>query len=462
MQIENNKMGEISNSTQKPPNIVFILIDDMGWVDAGCYGSKYYQTPHIDKLASEGMRFTQAYSAAPVCAPTRTSLLTGMSPSKLRMIGVFGDSETRDRALIPATYFPLPDEPEEVRENLAIPAEYNSFGDVLKQQGYHTCYSGKWHSGSRLPKELGFDEVISRYERSWWSEKALAGDGDGEITKSVTADAVEYIHHRAKQPEPFMLYLNHFTVHVPLQADESTIDFYSERRNAVKDDYQTNILYAAMIKEMDDGVGKVLQALKDAHIENNTLVFFYSDNGGLSRVKDPKTGEIVTATNQYPLRSGKGTLYEGGIRVPFIARLPGIIPAGIVTDAIINSQDFYPTLANFAGGSIPSYIEGISFKKVLTGEKAQIDRDTLYFHYPQYKVGQEPVSAVRRRNDKMIYFWESKRFELYDLASDLTEQHDLSKTFPETVEELNLLLKEYLVKTNAPVPVERKNHLHST
>ncbi|MHB1484149.1 MAG: sulfatase [Saccharofermentanales bacterium] len=438
------------------PNVVFILIDDFGWVDLGCYGSKFYKTPNVDRMASEGMKFTQAYTAAPVCLPTRTCLLTGVSPSTLRMVGIPGDCETRDRPLIPVTFYPLPDEPEEVRQNMAIPEKYNSFGDIFKQQGYDTCYSGKWHSGTRGSLVLGFDKVISEYMKDWCLPVAWEGNSDGHVTKNVTTDAIEYINNHANRANPFLLYINHFTVHVPHQADESTIEYFSDNNNAKPDDYQTNITYAAMVKEMDDSIGAIMNAIKDNGIDNNTMVIFYSDNGGLSRVKDPKTGEIVTATNQYPLRSGKGTLYEGGIRVPFIVRYPGVVPAGKAVDTAICSQDFYPTFADFIGGSKPSYLEGISIKNILTGDCTETGRDTLYFHYPQYKAGWEPVSAIRKGDFKLLFFWETKRFELYDISKEISENNNIADSNKLLVDEMWRMLKDYFIRTNAPIPVERK------
>lgn len=437
------------------PNIVFILIDDMGWKDTGCYGSTYYKTPNIDKLASEGMRFTNAYTTAPVCSPTRCSLLTGVSPSTLRMTNVIGNPEVTNRALIPATYNPLPDDPAEVRLNTSIPSQYNSFGDVLKSRGYDTCYTGKWHSGNRTAAQMGFDKVISTYDSLYHSTAAEKGDGDGAVTQKVTADAVKYIEDHANASKPFLLYVNHFTVHVPLQAYASNVSYFSDPANATPDAYQKNALYAAMLKEMDDGVGSIMQAIKDSGIDKETMVIFYSDNGGLSAVANPKTGVVETATNQYPLRAGKATLYEGGIRVPFIVRYPGVVPAGKVISTPITSEDFYPTLADFTGGSKPSYLEGLSLKVILTGKSTTLNRDTLYFHYPTYHASNQPTSAMREGNYKLLYFWEDERFELYDLSKDISEKNNLAASNPTKVSQMWTKFQAWLTKTNAPVPVKR-------
>lgn len=444
---------QIVLATPSKPNIIFLLVDDMGWKDTGCYGSTYYETPNIDALAAQGMRFTNAYASAPICSPTRASLLTGVSPATLRMTGVIGDPEILDRELLPATYDPLPYMPSDVCLNTAIPTQYNSFADVLKQQGYDTCYTGKWHSGTRTASQMGFDQVISQYDSVYHSAAAEAGYGDGTVTRSMTTDAVNYINQHSGTGDPFLLYVNYYTVHVPLQADQANVNYFDNY--GTPDAYQYNSRYAAMLKELDNSVGSIMQAIANNDIDENTLVIFSSDNGGLTAALNPLTGLVESVTSQYPLRAGKGTLYEGGIRVPLIVHYPGVVPSQTVVDIPVSSEDFYPTIVNFGGGSSPSYVEGLSLKNIWTGVSSSLSRDALYFHYPYYKAGNQPVSAIRKGNYKLLYFWESDSFELYNLSTDVSEANNIAPSNISKVNELWTDLQNWLQLTNAPIPVAR-------
>jgi arylsulfatase A len=419
------------------PNLVFILIDDLGWKDVGCYGSQFYQTPHVDRIAREGMRFTQAYAAAPVCSPSRASILTGRYPARVHVTGI------------------VPGQAE------GLASEEITIAERLKTLGYATCHVGKWHLGrpGMYPEDQGFDINIggthagmppSYFYPEWRGKLDEPGAGDrlvrgvpleGEpgdyLPDQLSRKACEFI--ETHKDQPFFLYLAHHTVHTPMEAKDPLIDFYRNRIRA--DDPQNNPIYGAMVHSMDESVGRVLETLDAQGLTDNTIVVFFSDNGGLSVYDAPNT----PATSNAPLRAGKGYLYEGGIREPLLVRWPGIVKSGSTCDEPVSSVDFFPTLLELVGEtSVPvNPIDGVSFVPFLT-QSATLPQRELYWHYPHFDLdGPEPGGAIRQGDFKLIEFYTDGRLELYDLTEDIGETQDLAAQLPEKTRELRALLEQW-------------------
>ena len=433
-----------------PPNVIFILIDDLGWADLGCYGSTFHQTPHLDRLAAQGVRFTHAYAASPLCSPTRAAILTGKHPARLHLT-----TYLPGRADSPAQKLLHP----AIRKHL--PLEEVTLAEALKPGGYRSGHIGKWHLGSKdfLPEDQGFDLNIGgtaggsppRGYFGFQTPTLTAANPDQYLTDRLTREAERFIdEHRDR---PFFLYLCHFAVHIPLQAEPDRVQRYAARakKDAGLAHGQNNPLYAAMLESVDDGVGRVVKKLDDLGLSDNTLVVFTSDNGGLSVREGPDT----PATSNAPLRGAKGQLYEGGLRVPLIARMPGVIPAGRVCDAPVTSTDFYPTLLNRCGVALPAAYanDGVDIMPLLTGAGDAPTRDALLWHLPHYSnQGGTPGGAVRKGNFKLIEFYEDNRLELYNLADDAGENRDLSREMPDRRNELHRLLKSWRQSVDAQMP----------
>jgi arylsulfatase A-like enzyme len=445
----------------RPPNIVLILADDLGWRDLGCQGSDFYQTPNLDRLAREGMRFTQAYAAGPVCSPTRASLMTGQHPARLRLTDWLpGRGDRKDQKMKRPV----------IETNL--PSSAVTLAKALKSAGYATASIGKWHLGGKgsLPQDHGFDVNIAGDHRgSPANYFAPFGKGGKEmpgleqappgeyLTDRLTGEAEKFI--AANREKPFFLYLAHFAPHIPLAAKSNLVAKY---RTAMKPGAtHTNALYAAMLESIDDSVGRILRKLQELDLTTNTLVLFTSDNGGLSAREGPNT----PATSNFPLRAGKGHLYEGGIRVPLIARWPGLVPGATTEPAPISSCDLYPTLLSLAGVKLPSDpgTDGVSLVSLL--ERAgPLTRDSLFWHYPHYSnQGGKPGGAIRDGEFKLIEFYESGYLELYNLADDPGETKNLAGAQPQRANDLARKLADWrrrlhadMMTTNAdyePVPI---------
>jgi len=427
------------------PNFVFILIDDMGWKDLGCYGSTFNETPNIDKLAAQGMRFTNAYAAAPVCSPTRASILTGKYPARLHLTDFLSGRADRpsQELLRPKAlqYLPL--------EEVTIPR-------ALKPLGYVSASIGKWHLGREpyYPEKHGFDVNIGGTDTGsppgghfHFRTPTLIARSDGEyLTDRLTEEAEKFI--EKNRDRPFFLYLSHYAVHIPLQAKQALIAKYEGKAKTMPGRH--NAVYAAMVESVDEGVGRLVRKLEDLHLTERTVVFFMSDNGGLSVKEGPNT----PATSNVPLREGKGFLYEGGIREPMIVKWPGFTKPGSVCDVPVSSIDFYPTILKMAGAKAAprQVIDGVSLVPLLrqTGEWG---RDALYWHYPHYSnQGGRPSGALRKGDFKLIEFFEDGRLELYDLSRDIGEQHDLSATEPEKTKQLHALLVAWRKSVDAQMP----------
>jgi arylsulfatase A-like enzyme/lysophospholipase L1-like esterase len=459
------------NKPTSKPNIVFFLIDDMGWKDVGFNGSKFYETPNIDRLAKEGMQFTNAYAACPVCSPTRASIMTGKYPATLQTTDWFGapqpeaaakDKTWGDKKLLPASYI----------ENL--PLEETTIAEALKANGYRTFIGGKWHLGENekfWPENQGFDINKGGYNRghpgSYFSPYNNPRLSDGPIGEylgdRVAAETASFI--EANKQNPFFAYVPFYEVHTPMQAKDSLIKKYQlkKERLGLKDEFITRIdgrktrtsqalpVYAAMVESMDAAVGAVLNKIKQAGLEKNTIVVFFSDNGGLSTSEG-------TPTSNLPLRGGKGWLYEGGIREPAIIKYPKKIKKGSVSSVPVISNDFYPTLLQMAGLPLmpQQHTGGISIAPIFENKK--IDREAIYWHYPHYgNQGGAPGAAVRMGKWKLIEWYESNTAELYDLDSDMAEQNNLAVANPELKNKLLTMLHNWQKEQKASMPVINPN-----
>jgi arylsulfatase A-like enzyme len=417
------------------PNVVFFLIDDMGWRDAGCYGSTFYETPNIDALASEGMLFTNAY-ASPVCSPTRASIMTGKYPARVHLTDfIAGKKSDPSQKLLRPEF------------EQALPLGEVTIAEALDARGYISGYVGKWHLGKKapyLPEGQGFD---------YTGEHITSSGDDPKSVDVLTRRAIDFMEQNSRRP--FFLYLSHHAVHLPIDGPAALIAKYEAKEPSGG---QGNAGYAAMTEYMDDSVGRVLTRLGELGLSENTVVIFFSDNGGYSY---EKSGEQVT--NNSPLREGKGTMYEGGIRVPLIVRWPGHVAPGSVCDEQVMGLDLYPTVLDIAGvkdvESLP--IDGLSLTGLLKGRDG-LGRDAIFWHYPHYH-HTTPVGAVRRGDWKLLEYFEydqndPARYELYNLIDDIGETNDLSGTQTAKRDELAEMLRNWRVSVDAHMPVPNPDY----
>ncbi|MDB6026600.1 MAG: hypothetical protein JWM68_2823 [Verrucomicrobiales bacterium] len=426
-------------------NVVLILADDLGWKDLSCYGSEFYQTPNIDKLAKDGMKFTQAYSACTVCSPTRAAILTGKYPARLHVTDwIPGLPPENPKLTVPdwTKYLPL----EEV-----------SLAKVFKGLGYRTASIGKWHLGSEpyYPEKHGFDLNIGGTHApspsSYFSPYNIANLPDGPENEYVTdrlgTEAVHFLEQNSDRP--FFLYLPHFAVHLPLQGKKPIVEKYQSRirENAM----QTNAVYAAMLESLDDAVGLVRSKLEALKIADRTVIIFASDNGGR-----------VPTTSNLPLRVGKGSCYEGGTRVPLIVFWPGVTKPASVCESPVISMDLYPTLAGMLHeGFGTNAVDGVSLVPLLK-RSGKIKREALFWHYPHYQHyqlgGTTPYGAIRLGDFKLIEFFDDMRVELYDLRKDIGEQKNLASAMPAKVTELRERLHKWRTEVGAQMPTRNPNY----
>lgn len=457
--------------TRKPKqNFLFILVDDLGWRDLGCFGSTFYETPRIDQLAREGMRFTDAYAACPVCSPTRASIMTGKYPARMATTDWFGapqpdnvqNHKTNDKPLLPAPY-----EEELSRDEITI-------AEALKMSGYNTFFTGKWHLGGKgyYPEDQGFEINRGGYEKgspnsyfSPYKNPKLKDGPDGEhLPDRLARESVQFLEANGKHP--FLLFLSFYSVHTPLQGREDLIEKYKAKAKQVAHNgpdfipegerqarqVQDHPVYGAMVEAMDQAVGTVLDGLSRLGLEENTTVFFMSDNGGLSTSEGSPTSNV-------PLRAGKGWLYEGGIREPMIVKWPGVTSPGSECHHPVTSTDFYPTMLEIAG--LPprpeQHKDAVSFAPLLQGETLPKDRP-LFWHYPHYgNQGGSPGAAVRLGAYKLIEFFEDGHFELYNLQDDPGEQCDLFHDSPNYAEPMIEMLHAWQREVGARFPTPNPN-----
>lgn len=412
----------------RKPNFVFILIDDLGWADVACYGSTLFETPNIDRLARQGMRFTDAYAACPVCSPTRASIVSGKYPAHVNLTD-FIPGHWRPWAKLVVPEF-----------NQSLPLEEVTIAEALKSAGYVSGIFGKWHLGRHSPKEHGFDEF--RFGGENKNDKRVG---------AVTGQTLDFI--EKHKDRPFFAFASHHTVHIPLEADEKLVAKYEAK---IKPSHtQKNAKYAAMVEAMDASVGQVMQKLDDLGIADNTVLIFTSDNGGLIQIYN-KNGPIVTSN--LPLRAEKGTLYEGGIRVPLIVRWPGAVKPGSECGEPVSSVDFYPTLLDMAGASRdPSHaLDGRSLVPLLR-ERGGFERDAIYWHYPHYHHC-PPCGSIREGDYKLIEYFEEGDLELYNLKEDIGEKNNLAETMPEKATALRKKLAAWRKSVNAKMPTRNPQY----
>jgi arylsulfatase A-like enzyme len=455
-------------STEAPaakPNIIFILIDDLGWADTGPYGNQHYDTPNLDRLAAEGMRFTNGYAACAVCSPTRAAVMTGRYPARLGVTdwirARFQGGDMPADGKNPSGW----DRPEgrqlETPQNaLWMESSEITIAEQLKQAGYTSAYIGKWHLGMDdwYPRKQGFDLNFGgcdfgqppSYFDPYTNERHnipgipfLPARQPGEYLTDREADeAANFI--REHRDKPFYLNLANYAVHTPIQAKEDLIEKYKAKGFS---DSEQRIAYAAMVESMDDSVGRVMDTLDELALAENTLIIFTSDNGGL-----------LGPTTNTPLRSGKGYPYEGGVRVPVIARWPGVIQAGSTSDFPVTSVDYLPTISEVVGVDLPAdrAIDGLSLVPLLKQSATTLDRDAIFWHFPHYR-GKDvvPYSIVRAGDWKFIKRYDGKPYELFDLKSDPAETSDISAEQPEKVAELDQMLAQWLEDTKAKMPRPR-------
>lgn len=452
------------------PNVLYFLVDDMGWMDAGFRGSKFYETPNIDKLSKEGVRFTNAYVSHPRCLPSRYSIITGRFPA---------------RDCVPG---PPTKQMKGGETTLAVP---------FKKAGYSTYFAGKWHlaANESYPQDQGFDVNIAgghagaptsyfypynikrgKNVKATNKDKIIHGLEDGVegeyITDRLTDETIKFLRSQHKQTpdKPFLAYLAHYAVHTPFEAKKEYVKKFKDKLKSMHFEgpelisgsegeyktHQNNAVYAAMIYSMDESLGRIVDELKRLGEYDNTIIVFFSDHGGLSN----RGNNRQLATSNLPLRAGKGNLYEGGIRVPMIVRWPGVTKPNTDCDAVIIGADFFPTLLEMT--NIPlhpeAHVDGKSFVWALKDKKNPYPDRKLFWHSPLARpksTGDLPCSVIREGNYKLFEFYQDGKVELYDVNKDMAESHDLSKEMPEKTSELLQSLRKWKKDIHAYVKVKK-------
>jgi arylsulfatase A len=436
--------------TAHRPNVILILLDDLGWRDFGIYGNENIDTPEVDRLAREGVRFTQYYAACPVCSPTRASIVTGKYPARLHITDWIPGRKQWPTAKLLVPKF-----------EQALPHAETTIAESLKGVGYRTASTGKWHlgSGEFAPDKHGFDLNYGGDHRggipTFFGPFALPGmestTKSDYITDKLNEAAEKFIEQSVAARQPFFVYLPHFTPHIPLSAKQELIAKYKKRFG---DKDFPNATYAAMIEGFDQTLGSLRRKLESLGVARNTLILITSDNGGLRYEGSGKT----LVTQNTPLRAGKGHVYEGGIRDPLIVHWPGVTKPGTVIDSPVCSIDLMPTVLDIVGVKPVPAMDGVSLADLLRNGKAP-SRDTLYWHYPHYSnQGGVPAGAVRKGDWKLIEFYEDGRLELYNLKDDVGEKRNLVKKEPRRAAELHDLLKKWRASVNASMPQPNPNY----
>lgn len=435
------------------PNIVFFFIDDLGWTDLSFMydylgkSEEYYETPNIDRLASESMMFTNAYANAPNCAPSRASLMSGCYTPRHGIFTV-GDPRRGNHAFRKL---------EPIDNKTVLDADFLTITEALQDAGYVTASMGKWHLGPD-PTTQGFDVNVAG--REWGSPSGggyhsplkypnlVVPEKGVYLTDAITDRAVEFV--EQNKDKPFFLYLTHYAVHTPIQSKETLKRKYEAKP---KTEHHTNAKYAGMIQSMDESIGRVLAKLDELKLSDNTLVIFFSDNGG-----------HIGATSNHPLRGAKGMLYEGGIREPLLMKWPGVTEASSQCDEVVIGIDMYPTLLEVTNTQRPQNItlDGLSLVPLLRDANAQLNRDAVYWHFPAFLQGKgdphggpfrtTPAGAIRSGDWKLIEWFETGRLELYNLKDDLSEANNLAKTRADKRNELHSKMKAWRTAVNAPIP----------
>lgn len=446
------------------PNVVLIVADDLGWADLACYGGDLHETPNLDRLAKQGLRFTDAYAAAPICSPTRASIMTGKYPARMHMTIWYEASQRprpKRRVIPPATVGNLPHHEVTIAE-------------VLHSAGYYTAHVGKWHLGEAgyFPQTQGFNVNVGGthwgapptyfypYRGPFGGQRELRyvpdlpwGEPGEYLTDRLTDEALENI--ERLQDRPFFLHLCYHTVHTPIEAKQPDIEHFRSKITAEL--HHQNPVFAAMVRSLDQNIGRLLSKLDELDLEQNTVVIFVSDNGGYIGAH----GGMKFVTNNHPLRSGKGSLWEGGIRVPLIIRAPGVTKPGTLCREPVVTTDLYPTLLELlrqvGDSEHNAKVDGTSLARLLTDPEASLERDAIYFHYPHYYSTTTPVGAVRVGGWKLLEFYEDMHVELYNLNEDIGERHDLSGKKPEKTAAMRGRLHEWRASIGAQMPDPNPN-----
>jgi arylsulfatase A len=498
-------------------NVVLFVVDDLGWADVSVNGSEVYETPNIEKLAKEGVSFKQAYSTCHVCSPSRSSILTGKYPARLKLTDwLTGRKDYPFQKL------------KNVETIQSLPLQEETLAEALKSSGYKTAIYGKWHLGEEdsSPLKHGFDERITEWNKGWpavsyfspYQMKGLEGGPDGEyLTDRLTSEATKYIEHNKDQP--FFLYLPHFAVHDPIEGRPDLVKKYQKKLaergpfkgpayileenpdttvthsrselNALLNDerykgfsglpgrmvkikqFQDNVQFAAMVESMDESLGKIMAKLKELKIEDKTIIIFVSDNGGMSaanfgkpdKVINPKALDKTFSTSNLPLRGGKGWFYEGGIRVPMIVKWPGQGKQGLVSQTPVIGTDIYPTILDMLGLKLrpEQHKDGKSIASLVKGGQT-LDRKAIYWHFPHYSNHglQSPGGAVRSGDYKLLEYFENHTVQLFNLKNDPGEQNDISKSQPAKVTELKTLLHNWQKEVGAKMMEKNPDYISST
>tara|TARA_B100001996_G_scaffold46126_2_gene33244 strand:- start:2134 stop:3543 length:1410 start_codon:yes stop_codon:yes gene_type:complete len=450
------------SKSDKKPNVIFILVDDLGWNDLGYTGSTFYESPNIDKLSTESFEFKTAYAASSVCSPTRASIMTGKHPSRVNITDWIPGVDPKNRPLLG---------PQDLHQ---LPLNEITIAEKLKQSGYKTFYAGKWHLGSQgyYPEENGFDINVGGFEKgspmggyySPYKNPKLSDGPEGEyLTDRLTSESISFIENHDKS-QPFVLFLSFYNVHTPIQPNLKHVNYFKEKLDSMDDNKvrvrqegkaisllnQVNHKYASMVYAMDENVGRLINSLKENNLYDDALIIFTSDNGGLS------TLGRVAPTSVFPLRAGKGWLYEGGIRIPQLIKTPGNSKNVKIEDVTV-SYDLFPTILDYAGLKSEAELDGKSLMPLLKGE-SKIDREDVYWHFPHYHGSLwKPGSAIRHGDWKLVQHFESNTVELYDLKNDIGEMEDLSSKFPEKTQDLLNRLNNLRQETNANSVTINKN-----
>lgn len=477
-------MGSVNGQTPKDkPNVIIFFVDDMGWTDTGVTGSDLYRTPNIDRLAREGILFTDAYSASTICSPSRATMMTGISPERTRLTDWIdghwanqGEEWRNERPLQPPDW------------KMELELQYDTIADLLSDAGYRTAHLGKWHLTPRTenpevaapyyPENRGFDVNISGNQWGapgsyFWPYRSSNRSGslaarvanfppEDEtkglyLTDMLTNQALRLI--QTWENESFFLNFSYYQVHTPIQGRSDKVYYYKQKLGSGANFRHTDPEYAAMVEAVDRSVGRIHAKLEERGLDQNTLIIFTSDNGGLDR------GE-GKPTNNSPSRGGKGSAYEGGVRVPAVIRWPNVVPSGSITEEPVITHDFFPTILEATGvKGDPEHtakLDGVSLMPLLENPSASLERDVLYWHYPHYHTqGATPHTAVRSGEWRAIHFYEDDRIELYNLRDDPGEQHDLSNVMPRKADEMRALIELRRSDVNAqdpkPNPLYEKN-----
>jgi arylsulfatase A-like enzyme len=460
-------LGIHAQSTEKEhPNILFILVDDLGYHDLGYTGSRFYETPNIDKLASEGMAFNNAYAASPICSPSRAAIMTGRYPARLNLTDYIPGNRH---------YGPHPDQKLASHPfNLFLNPQETTIAEAFKSNGYATFFAGKWHLGEKLvdhPENHGFEINVGGNHTghpsggyfSPYNNPQLPDGPKGEyLTDRLTDETIAFV--SRKREKPFFALLSFYTVHLPLQGKPEKVERYQNKSRQMQlegepfdqqnktyiKNHQDNPHYAAMVESLDENVGRLMQVLSTTGLDKNTMIVFTSDNGGMATSNLAKQ----IPTSNAPLRTGKGYLYEGGIRVPLVFRWPETIMAGSSSELLVTGTDFYPTLLEMAGLKLlpEQHVDGNSLSSLLKGESL-VNRP-LFWYFPHYSggLGGRPSAAIRDMNYKLIHFFEDNRNELYDIEGDLEEDRDLGKKLPGKRKQLNRKLQNWMREMEVKLP----------